>query len=368
MTQQARPRVVNCGNLSKRFAMRRFLRSLTFLLALAGLPASQAQPAQALPQPSAEVRAAFVREAGEKYGLEAAEVERWLDEAQYQASVVATMSRPAEKVKPWKDYRPIFLGERRIRQGREFLASHRELLTKVEAATGVPAEVIVAIIGVETHYGQITGNYRALDAVYTLGFFYPVSGDPAKLEYEARRGQFFRNELAQLILLARENGLDLRTLKGSYAGAMGWGQFMPSSHRAYARDGDGDGHIDLMASLPDIVHSVANYFAAHGWQRGEPVVARAVASAAATAPAPGKLEASYTLAELGGLGFRPELAQGHDLKANLVVLEGAQGTEHWLGFPNFYVITRYNVSSMYALAVHQLSQEIALAEAASLAP
>lgn len=344
--------------------MRRFARvaalSLCMLLPVVGMAAD--------PVPSAQARAEFIAEASQTQGLSEAEIAAWLDKAVYRAGIVAAMSRPAEGVKPWKDYRPIFLGDKRIREGREFLARHRELLAKVEADTGVPAEIIVAIIGVETSYGQITGGYRVLDALYTLGFFYPVSGKPEKVEYEARRSQFFRKELAQAMRLAKDNGLDLDILKGSYAGAMGWGQFMPSSYRAYAKDGDGDGRIDLFGSLPDIFSSVANYFAAHGWQKGEPVVARAIAEATAAVPEAGKLEARYSLAQLGGMGVRPEQAQGHELKANLIMLEGSAGTEHWLGFPNFYVITRYNISSMYAMAVHQLSREIADPPVATTAP
>lgn len=318
-------------------------------------------PLLAAPVPDPELRAAFVAEAAAQHGLDPAEIEAWLAKAQHRPAIVAAMARPAERVKPWSEYRPIFLGERRIREGRAFLTKHREALAKVEAATGVPAEVIVAILGVETSYGQITGSHRVLDALYTLGFFYPVSGDPEKRDYEARRGQFFRNELAHAIRLAKDNGFDLEALRGSYAGAMGWGQFMPSSYRNYAVDGDGDGRADLFGSLPDVFASVANYFVAHGWKAGQPVVVPAAAAEGAQPPAPAsRLQAGHSLAELGELGFRPAQAVGADLPAGLVVLEGAAGTEHWLGFPNFFVITRYNISTMYAMAVHQLSREIAL--------
>lgn len=322
----------------------------------------------AAPTPDAAVRSTFIAEASAKYGLPPAEIEAWLAGAEYRQSIVDAMSRPAEAVKPWKHYRPIFITDRRIADGRAFLARHRDQLAKVEAGTGVPAEVVVAIIGVETSYGGNTGSYRVLDALYTLGFFYPVSGDPAKVERETMRGQFFRDELAQVMLLAKEEKLDLATLKGSYAGAMGYGQFMPSSYRAYARDGDGDGRRDLFGSLPDVFASVANYFVAHGWQKDEPVVARAQAADGAAPFAPDTLEAKYSLAELGEKGYRPAVAQGHDLAATLVTLEGSQGTEHWLGFRNFYAITRYNRSPMYAMAVHQLSREIASAPAPASAP
>jgi len=334
----------------RRFVPYRLIFPLMALLPVASL-------AQQSPDPA--VRAAFAAEAAGKYGLAPEEIDAWLDRSSLRPGIVAAMARPAEKVKPWRDYRPIFISDRRIADGRAFLARHREALAKVEADTGVPAEVIVAIIGVETSYGGNTGSWSVLDALYTLGFFYPVSGDPAQVEREAARGRFFRDELAQVMLLAKEEGLDLAALKGSYAGAMGYGQFMPSSYRAYARDGDGDGRRDLFGSLPDVFASIANYFVAHGWQRDEPVVALAQA-APGTAPfVPDTLEAKYSLAELGDKGYRPTLAQGHDLKATLVTLEGRAGTEYWLGFRNFYAITRYNRSPMYALAVYQLSREIA---------
>ncbi|GAB2498266.1 lytic murein transglycosylase B [Arenimonas alkanexedens] len=330
--------------------------------------ASAVTTAQPVPAPEAALREAFVVEAGSKYGLERSEVEAWLAQSDYRQSIVNAMSRPAEAVKPWKDYRPIFISDRRIREGQAFLATHREALQAVSADTGVPAEMITAIIGVETSYGGNTGSYRVLDALYTLGFFYPVSGKPEQVEREAMRGRFFRDELMQVMLLAKEEQLDLPALKGSYAGAMGYGQFMPSSYRAYARDGDGNGRRDLFGSLPDVFASVANYFVAHGWQKGEPVVARAIAAEGAAPFKPDTLEAKYSLAELGERGYRPTQAQGHSLDATLLTFEGNEGTEHWLGFKNFYVITRYNRSPMYAMAVYQLSREIAAGQDALATP
>ena len=337
------------------------LRLLSLLLVFAGVAA------HAAPVPEPTLRAAFLAEAKEKYGLSAEEVEGWLAQAQYRQSIVDALSRPAEAVRPWKTYRPIFITDRRIGDGRAFLARHRTQLDAVQADTGVPAEMIVAIIGVETSYGGNTGSYRVLDALYTLAFFYPVSGKPDQVERETRRGQFFRDELMQVMLLAREESLDLASIKGSYAGAMGYGQFMPSSYRAYARDGDGDGRRDLFGSLPDVFASVANYFVAHGWQKDQPVVAMAQADDGAAPFVPDTLEAKYTLAELGEKGYRPAVAQGHALDATLVTFDGAAGTEYWLGFRNFYVITRYNRSPMYAMAVYQLSREIA-GDAVAAAP
>src|SRR5436190_21464638 len=215
----------------------------------------------------------------------------------------------------------------RISAGRSFYAEHRGELERISADTGVPAQYIVAIIGVETFYGANTGSYRVLDALYTLGFFYP------------KREEFFRGELAQLFPLARDEKLDLATLRGSYAGAMGWGQFIPSSYREYAVDGDGDGLRDLVSSPRDAMASVANYFNKHGWQAGQPVVARAQAQPGAAPFVPDSVEPKYTLDELAARGYRA-LGPVPALPATLVTLEGADGTEHWPAFKNFHVITR----------------------------
>ncbi len=342
------------------------LRLLAPLLLLASA-AAFAQPAAA-PQADPAQRAAFVAETAQKYGLDPAQINAWLDRSNHRQSIVDAMSRPAESVKTWKQYRPIFIVERRITEGRAFLARHRDQLAKVEADTGVPAEIIVAIIGVETSYGGNTGSFPVLDALYTLAFFYPVSGKPDQVEREAMRTKFFRDELAQVMLLAKEEKLDLAAMKGSYAGAMGYGQFMPSSYRAYARDGDADGRRDLFGSLPDVFASVANYFVAHGWQKGEPVVALATRDPGAAPFKPETLEAKYSLVELGEKGYRPAVAQDHNLASTLLTFEGNDGVEHWLGFRNFYAITRYNRSPMYAMAVYQLSREIAAAPATASVP
>jgi membrane-bound lytic murein transglycosylase B len=307
-------------------------------------PPPPSSPEQAVLDPSR--RAAFVAEAAAASGMAPAEIERWLDEAKYQQGIINAITRPAEG-KPWKGYRPIFLTEQRIRQGREFYAENRSELDAVSARTGVPAEIIVSIIGVETSYGRITGTYRVLDALYTLGFFYP------------RREAFFRGELVHLFTLAREEKLDLATLKGSYAGAMGWGQFMPSSYRNFGRDGDGDGRRDLLGSRRDAFASVANYFVGHGWKSGQPAFVRAVADPGAAPFKPDDFVSRWTLAELAAKGYRPADPGAPNLKATLLTLEGADGPEHWIGYPNFYVITRYNRSPMYAMAVHQLAQEVA---------
>jgi len=326
----------------------------------AAAPAAMATPvaaAAALAPPAldAEKRAAFVAEASKLSGMSATEVSGWLDQARYQQSIINAITKPAEG-KPWKDYRPIFLTADRINGGRNFYAEHKSELDKVSADTGVPPEYIVAIIGVETSYGRNTGSYRVLDALYTLGFFYP------------RREEFFRGELAQLFALAKEEKLDLNTLKGSYAGAMGWGQFMPSSYRNYGKDGDGDGKRDLIAEPRDAFASIANYFVGYGWKSGTPVFVPAAAQPGALPFVPENFEARYSLAELAGKGYRPADAGAPDLPATLLTLEGANGPEYWIGYQNFYVITRYNRSPMYAMAVHQLAQAIAAPSAPAPGP
>jgi len=333
------------------------LRASRVLAVTAALLLPAIAPGSTRPQLSSEARAAFVAEATDKHGLDPADIERWLGEARYQQSIIDAITRPAE-LKPWRDYRPIFMNERRINDGRAFLREHWSLLSRIEADTGVPAEMVVAIMGVETSYGRITGSHRVLDALYTLGLFYPP------------REAFFRSELATIFKLAQEESIDLNTAKGSYAGAMGWGQFMPSSYRAYAVDGDGDGRRDLWGSLPDITASIANYFVAHGWERGQPVVVPAKFEAAEEF-APGNLEATHGLADLAERGYRPRYAVGADLPATVLNLDGADGREHWIAFKNFYVISRYNRSQLYSLAVFQLAGEIAQARpdgATPLAP
>lgn len=290
---------------------------------------------------------AFVGYTAATYGVAPQRVRDVLAQAVFQQKIIDIIARPAEAVRPWRDYRPIFLNDARIEGGRAFYADHRAALDRVAAETGVPAEYIVAIIGVETRYGTITGNYRVLDALYTLAFGYP------------KRAPFFAGELAQLFgLLREEPQLELATLKGSYAGAMGMGQFMPSSYRLWAKDGDGDGRRDLLTHTPDVFASIANYFVVHGWQRGAPVAARAMRAPGAPDFIPESVDPVYPLAALAQRGYRPLAGEPSAEGATLVTLEGEAGREYWLGYRNFYVITRYNRSPMYALAVHQLAQAI----------
>ncbi len=323
------------------------------------VPGTPALPDPVKPMPLAQARPLFIQDTAAKYGLAPSYIESVLDQAQIRDGIVSAMSRPAE-AKPWRDYRPIFISQARISGGQAFLAKHRAALARVEADTGVPAEIIVSIIGVETSYGGNTGSYPVIDALYTLAFAYPRSGDPAKADRENRREAFFRGELAQLFALGKEQRLDITTLKGSYAGAMGWGQFMPSSYREFAVDGNRDGRVDLFNSTDDVFASIANYFVGKGgWVRGGPVTVRAIATPGAQAFEPEGLEPTMSLAELARRGYRPATPVAPSETAVLLNLDGTGGMEHWLGFRNFYAITRYNISKHYAMAVYQLAEAIA---------
>ncbi len=340
----------------------------------AAAPVPPAGPAEATPERKADLppvdltpvpfevaRANFVRDTAARYTLDPAYIESVLAQAQVRQPIIAAMARPAERVKPWHEYRPMFISQARIDGGRKFLAQHRAALERVQQQTGVPAEVIVAIIGVETSYGGNTGNHRVLDALYTLAFNYPRSGEPEKLEREVRRELFFRDELAKLFELAALEKLDITTLKGSYAGAMGMGQFMPSSYLDYAVDGNGDGRRDLFGNFDDVFASIANYFVKKGgWVRGGTVAVPATLDTGREEFNPVDWTPNHTLADLAARGYHPAVpVRAAGATATPVTLEGSEGKQYWLGFQNYYAITRYNLSKMYAMAVFQLSQAIA---------
>ena len=323
-------------------------------------PAAQAQKPTGPVADLVAARHEFAQQAAGKYGVDLQRIEAVLASAQIREPIIAAMSRPAEG-KPWNEYRPLFLNAARIDGGKAFIAKHRDALTAVEAKYGVPAEIIVAIIGVETGYGANMGKYPVVDALYTLGFRYPRTNAPEKIERENAREAFFRDELAQAFAMEKEAHLDITQLRGSYAGAMGWGQFMPSSYRQYAVDGDGDGKRDLFTDLADVLPSIANYFVGRGqWQRGQPVMVRATRDANAQPINPdNRSEAMLPQSELAKMGYRPLQAAPADLPANIITLDGANGPEYWMVFPNFVAITRYNKSPLYSTAVYQLSQVIA---------
>lgn len=293
----------------------------------------------------------FVQRASSEYDLPESEVRALLAKAEYKQSIVDAISRPAEG-KPWHQYRKIFLTDRRLSQGVEFWKENKELIAKASKQFGVDEAVIVAIIGVETSYGRNTGGYRTIDALVTLGFYYPQN-------LSSDRSPFFSKELMNYMQLANEENLPADEITGSYAGAMGMGQFMPSSYREYAVDFDGDGSRDLWRSTPDVVGSVANYLSRHGWQAGKPVTHRARASQdAAFDMISSNLKPTLTVAEWQEKGFSSSSELAPDLPAAVLKLVEKDRNSYWLTFKNFYVITRYNRSPRYAMAVYQLSQEI----------
>ncbi len=291
---------------------------------------------------------AFVNKMVTEHGFEAKYITDVLAQSVNKHSILKAISRPAEKSKEWFEYRPIFLTEKRINKGKEFIQTHALALQSAEDTYGVPKEVITAIIGVETFYGKITGKYKVLDALVTLGFNYPP------------RANFFRKELEEFFLLSREEGFDTTTVLGSYAGAMGNAQFISSSYRNWTADGDGDGKRDLWNSWPDAIHSVANYFSDHNWARKQEVITKA--------KLPDDLKNSFektkvnlkehTIGSLQDLGVIFKTSLNRQDPALVVVMQQEKNTDYYVGFNNFYTITRYNRSPMYALAVHQLSQEL----------
>lgn len=297
---------------------------------------------------------AFIDEMSAEHQFDPAELRALFQQAELSKDILALMSRPAEGM-PWHRYRPIFLTEERIEAGRAFWAEHAETLERAAERYGVPPEVIVAVIGVETYYGRITGGHRVIDALATLAFDYP------------RRAKFFRGELEAFLILARQQGVDPLSLSGSYAGAMGLPQFMPSSYRAYAVDFDQDNQADIWNNPADAIGSVANYLARHGWERSAPLVSAArVQDQRHRALLDKGLKTSTRAAELEGFGVSPAAPLEPATEVGLIELEAAPDrAEHWLGLKNFYVITRYNRSPLYAMAVHQLAEAIRAARPAA---
>jgi membrane-bound lytic murein transglycosylase B len=275
-----------------------------------------------------------------------------LRDAEPQPRIVEIIERPAEVALQWYEYRARFLTDERIAGGVEVWRQNRDALAAIERETGVPAQYLVAITGVETFYGRQTGGYRVLDALATLAFDFP------------RRADFFQKELAQFLLMTREERLNPREPKGSYAGAMGIAQFMPSSFRAYAVDGSGDGHRDLWQYGPDVFASIANYFKVHGWRRGEPVLADAANEAPPDDPAAADGKLDETVDGLKARGYRFETTLPGGSPAMLVPAMLESGNSWRVGFQNFYVITRYNRSLLYAMAVNDLADAIARASRA----
>lgn len=325
----------------------RVVKKMAVLLAATALALS-ATVAQAskgyLGNPQAE---SFISRMVEEHDFNATELRRLFADARYKQSIIDAMTRPAEKVKPWRDYRKIFFTEKRINEGVKFWRENADVLARAEKEHGVDPAIIVAVIGVETFYGRNKGRFRVIDALTTLAFDYP------------KRSRFFTKQLEHFLLLSREQKQNPLELKGSYAGAMGYGQFIPSSYRAYAVDYDEDGFSDIWNNTTDAIGSVANYFAEHGWKNGDKVATRI------------KLKPDYspdvltqglkpdrTVLEFSEYGYFPIDFAAPDAMASAIKLDGQDGAEFWFGLHNFYVITRYNHSNMYAMAVYQVSEAI----------
>jgi membrane-bound lytic murein transglycosylase B len=296
-----------------------------------------------------QLRADFIDEMVSRHGFSKAEVTRTLYQAEYRKRIIEAITRPAEKVLNWTAYRKIFVTPSRTQGGVDFWREHADTLARAEREYGVPPEIIVAILGVETRYGAFTGGYRVLDALHTLGFHYP------------RRGRFFREQLSHFLRFSREEQIPATMPTGSYAGAMGMPQFMPDSFRVYAVDFDGDGRRDIWTNTEDVIGSVANYFVEKGnWRRGGAVAAPAsgvdeethrslVEAGAKPSLEPSRLEAA---------GIRSAMLEPTAGKVSLLEFETYNGKEYWVARDNFYAIMRYNPRTKYAMAVYQLSEAI----------
>ena len=303
-------------------------------------------PALALDTSRDSVRS-FIDRMSQKHGFSAATLTTILAQAQSQQTILEAIARPAEKTFPWYRYRERFVTEQRIGEGIAFWQEHRELLEETARERGVAPEYLVAILGVETHYGRIMGGYRVIDALSTLAFDYPP------------RSGYFTDELEQYLLLVREDSLDALAPLGSYAGAMGAPQFMPRSIRKYAVDGDGDGTRNLWTDWEDVLASIANYFREHGWQPDAPVLAEAVIDQAnAHDLDTRRLELNETVGSLKEKGVLFETTLPADAPAMLIAADEPDAIRFRVGLKNFYVITRYNRSALYAMAVHDLAREL----------
>lgn len=323
-----------------------FLALAAAAIGTVGVRAAAAEPGQ--PFPHAQL-AKFAAQVARRDGLNRRAVLRVLRHARAQPQIIDNIGRPAERVLQWWQYRQIFLTDKRISAGVEFWQEHRDALERVSAEQGVPPQYIVAILGAETFYGRITGSYRVIDALSTLAFDYPP------------RARYFRRELEQFLVLTHHEKLDPLSLKGSYAGAMGPLQFMPSAYLRYGVDGDDDGQRDLFTDWDDVFASVANYLHQCGWQAGGPVVADVRIDPGATFHIdPSDLRLDETIDGLNAQGVRVASAVPGNTPVVLLLAEQQDGPTYRVGFNNFHALTRYNHSASYAMAVDELARAIAL--------
>ena len=289
---------------------------------------------------------AFVSRFSEKYKISKEEIIGILRQAEFQPSIIKKASKPAEGTMSWQRYRNLFVTPERTQAGVEFWKKHKTTFQTVSKETGVPEEIILGIIGVETYFGRTMGSYKVLDALYTLGFGFP------------KRSKFFQSELEKFLVLAEQEKLEVNAVMGSYAGAMGYGQFMPSSYMAYAKSFEKHGTRDLLKSPQDAIASVANYLKVHRWKKGQPITAKATMTREIRGLKKQSIKPKNKVSDYTVIGFRPEKPLHDELPATMVVLKSGKEKEHWFGLHNFYVITRYNHSSMYAMAVYQLAEAI----------
>ena len=295
----------------------------------------------------------YITRISQENDLDSEEVSELLAGVRSQQAIIDSISKPAERTLTWREYRPIFLTQKRIDEGHDFYIEHKDLLEQAEERFGVPASVITAIIGVETFYGTYTGTHRVLEALATLAFDYPP------------RSEFFTSELTAFIVLSQAQGWDAGSIMGSYAGAMGLPQFIASSYREYAIDFDDDGKRDLFNSDADVIGSVANYLARHGWVAqatiAEQWLPEGGINQAQRALVTESLRPSVAPGTLRSMDFDTaalKSAEAQDSLASVMTMNGARAEELWVGYSNFYAITRYNHSRLYALAVFQLAEEI----------
>ncbi len=339
--------------------LKKTLRQLTFkmtmfiLFCIVGFVMPSISFAENLVQRQ-EVRE-FIDEMVKKHDFNSLELTNLLSQGEIKTTIIDAMNRPAEAM-PWYKYRKIFLKPGRVKAGVTFWNENEDALKRAQSKYGVPAEYIVAIIGVETRYGVYKGKFRVLDSLMTLAFDYP------------KRGKFFRGELEHYLLMTREEKIDPLSLKGSYAGAMGKPQFIASSYRNYAVDFDGDGKRDLLNNTTDAIGSVANYFSRHHWVPGQPVVGGATIKGKKYKALLDKgIKPKTSVKSFSQYGVTITDDIPGNLSGALIELELKSGHEYWVGLQNFYVITRYNHSPLYAMAVYQLSQEIRALHSSSLA-
>ncbi len=328
-------------------AAKKIIKTMTaglMLLTVASTPVLAA-PAQANYAQRADVKI-FINEMVEQHGFDRADLVARFASVKRLENVLESIAKPAEKKLTWKQYRPIFVTDKRSAKGKIFIEEHRETLQRAEKKYGVPVEIIAAIIGVESYYGRYTGKFTVFDSLTTLGF-----DDP-------RRSAFFKSELKHFLLLSKEEDISIDDMTGSYAGAMGLPQFISSSYRHYAIDFDGDGKRDLWNSIDDVIGSVANYFSEHNWQPGADIVHRVTVKDKSIVRKKNTLKPYVTVKELRQQGVKINAQVDDEEMATLLKFAGKKGDEYWIGLKNFYVITRYNHSALYAMAVIQLSEKL----------